>query len=80
MASIKEKYTAVERPTLELNTQASATPVGHTAPQSSSVATATRPSRVPPVQQTISQVSLPSAVTEKATFYCRHEVRFGLWY
>ena len=79
MASLKEKHTAAERPTLELSTQASATPVRHTTPQSSSVATATRQSRisrrVPLVQQTISQVSLPSA----ATSYCRQVVRFDLW-
>ena len=83
VASLKEKRTAAERPTLELSTQASATPVRHTTPQSSSVATATRksriPRRVPPVHQTISQVSLPSAATEKATSYCRQVVRFDLW-
>lgn len=84
MASLKEKCTAAETPTLELSTQASATPVRHTTPQSSSVATATRqstvPRRVPPIQPTISQVSLPSAATEKATSYCRQVVGFDLWY
>ena len=79
MAFLKEKRTAAERPTLELSTQASATPVRHTTPQSSSVATATRQSGVLPVQRTISQASLPSAATEKATSYCRQVVRFDLW-